>query len=232
MHGIGMTAYFVTAIGTDIGKTYISAGLLAAWRDGGKSVRAVKPVMSGFGENALAASDAGHLLTAMGRPVSPQTISEICLHRFAPPLSPNVAMRRAGMTQDYDAILKFTRSILNDAGPGEMKLVEGAGGVMTPLTDHKLHIDFMEDLSLPIILVAASYLGAVSHTLTAINAIRSRGLQIAAVVASQPAPDAQDPAHLIGEIGLFETLPCFRVGHGEGVSELASALLRGGGAAA
>ncbi|MEM9225987.1 MAG: dethiobiotin synthase [Pseudomonadota bacterium] len=206
-----MSAYFVTAIGTDIGKTYVSAQMLKAWRGAGKKVAAVKTLMSGFGEADLPASDAGQLLQAMGQAVTPRAVSKICLHRFEAPLAPNVAMRQAGMVQDYAAILAFTRKALSAASPGDKVLVEGAGGVMSPVTDQRLHIDFMEDLSLPVILVAASYLGAVSHTLTAIAAIRARGLDLAALVASQPHPDAQDPHHLLREVGLFDPIPAIAV---------------------
>ena len=128
-----MSAVFVTAIGTEIGKTYVSARLLKGWRKAGHRVHAVKPVMSGFGEDALLMSDAGQLLQACGETVSPQSVSGICLHRFEAPLAPNVAMRRAGVEQDYGAILDFTRRQIEEAGAHRM-IVEGAGGVMSAST--------------------------------------------------------------------------------------------------
>ncbi|WP_300380721.1 dethiobiotin synthase [Henriciella sp.] len=208
-----MTGYFVTAIGTEIGKTYISAQLLEGWRAAGRTVQAIKPVMSGFGEDALDASDAGQLLAACGRDVAPETVSEICLHRFEAPLAPNVAMRKAGVVQDYGAILSFVRGRMEAAG-ADINLVEGAGGVMSPLTDDRLQIDLMADLGLPVILVAAPYLGAVSHTLSAIDVLRGRGLEIAQLIISQPDPDSPPPESLGHEVDLFRQVPWQGVAHG------------------
>lgn len=211
-----MSAYFVTAIGTEIGKTYVSACLLKGWRAAGHMVHALKPVMSGFGEDALDISDAGQLLKACGRPVTPQSVSEVCLHRFEAPLAPNVAMRRAGVAQDYEAILSFTRARLQQAGARRM-IVEGAGGVMSPLTDDTLQIDFMADLGLPVILVAAPYLGAVSHTLTAVDALRARGIGIDRLIISQPEAGSADPAMLGEEISRFRAVRWQVLGHGSEV---------------
>lgn len=208
-----MTAYFVTATGTDIGKTYVGAELLRAARQRGHAVSACKPLMSGFGEDALTKSDAGLLLEAMARPVTPETVSEICRHRFEPPLAPNVAMRRAGLVQDYAEILRFARASL----PGDRSqfhLVEGAGGLMSPVTDGKLHSDLIMDLELPVILVSAGYLGAVSHTLTALDVLQSKGASVAALIVSQPAADAEDPDHLIGEVALWSDVPAFALRFG------------------
>ena len=210
-----MSAVFVTAIGTEIGKTYVSARLLKGWRKAGHRVHAVKPVMSGFGEDALLMSDAGQLLQACGETVSPQSVSGICLHRFEAPLAPNVAMRRAGVEQDYGAILDFTRRQIEEAGADRM-IVEGAGGVMSPLTDDRLQIDFMADLALPVILVAAPYLGAVSHTLTAIDALKARGLEIETLIISQPDPASPDPDTLAEEVLRFRQVPVSLAGHGAG----------------
>ena len=182
-------------------------------------MHAVKPVMSGFGEDALAASDAGQLLAGCGREVSPETVSEICLHRFEAPLAPNVAMRQAGVRQDYEAILDFVRERMTGAG-ADICLVEGAGGVMSPLTDDRLQIDLMADLGLPVILVAASYLGAVSHTLSAIDVLRARGLEIAQLIISQPDPDSAEPDTLGHEVGLFREVAWQTVRHGGRIERL------------
>lgn len=212
-----MKACFVTAIGTEIGKTYVSARLIKTWRRAGHSVTALKPVMSGFGEDALGASDAGQLLAACGQEVLPETVSRICRHRFEAPLAPNVAMRRAGMMQDYDDILRFTQEAIAEAGSDNI-LVEGAGGVMSPLTDTHLQLDFMADLGLPVVLVAAPYLGAVSHTLTAIDALTGRGMEIAELIISQPDPASPAPETLGAEIDLFRAVTWRAVHHGAGLA--------------
>ncbi|MFN4184816.1 MAG: dethiobiotin synthase [Hyphomonas sp.] len=217
-----MRSYFVTATGTDIGKTYVSTQLISAWRAQGFVTQATKPVMSGFAEDALEHSDAGRLLTALGRDVTPASVSEICLHRLAPPLAPNVAMRLAGVKQDYAEILRFVEARLKrDA---DCHLVEGAGGVMSPLTDEKLQIDLMADLQLPIILITAPYLGSISHTLTSLDALKTRGLSVSAIAISQPSVHGSDLTSFSDELNRFRDLPVFEVPYGNDAAALGSAL--------
>lgn len=218
-----MHAFFVTATGTDIGKTYLSAGLLSAWHAAGLSVAATKPLMSGFSEDQLEQSDAGRLLAAMGEAVTPAAVSAICLHRPTPPLAPNVAMRQAGIRQDYRDVVDFVRQRLNTGS--DVHLVEGAGGVMSPVTDDRLQIDLMADLALPVILVTAPYLGSISHTLTALDAIAARGLSLAALVVSEPSPGGPDPAGFCSEILRFRSPPVFILPHGEACAQLARSLI-------
>jgi dethiobiotin synthetase len=70
-----MSAIFVTATGTDIGKTFVTCGLIRALQARGRKVAALKPIMSGFDEAAPAGSDAGLLLSGLGRPVTAEEIS-------------------------------------------------------------------------------------------------------------------------------------------------------------
>ena len=221
-----MRGYFVTATGTDIGKTYVSARLIEAWRSRGIRAEATKPLMSGFAEDALEQSDAGRLLVAMGREVTPESVSEICLHRLTPPLAPNVAMRQAGIAQDYNEVLGFTQRRL--AADADVHLVEGAGGVMSPLTDETLQIDLMADLQLPIILVTAPYLGSISHTLTAIDALHARGLAIVALVVSQPSVAGADLQSFIDEVSRFRQLPVAGMPYGAGAKNLDLFLMQQG----
>lgn len=213
-----MRAFFVTATGTDIGKTYLSARLLAACRASGMLVAATKPVMSGFSEAELEQSDAGRLLAAMGEAVTPEAVSRICLHRLTPPLAPNIAMRQAGIRQDYQEILRFVRMRL--ASETDLHLVEGAGGVMSPLTDDSLQTDLMAALGLPVILVTAPYLGSISHTLTAMDAIAARGLALAALVVSEPVPGGPDPDAFRDELIRIRKVPAFVLPNGADCASL------------
>ena len=212
-----MPAFYVTATGTDIGKTYAAASLLRAARARKIRVMATKPVMTGFAETELEQSDCGRLLSAMGEPCTPAAVSAMCHTRLAPPLAPNVAMRLAGVEQDYDGILGFVRRRLD--AESDLHLVEGAGGVMSPVTDDRLQIDLMADLGLPVILVTAAYLGSVSHTLTAIDALQGRGLAIARVIISQPGPEGGDDREFAREITRFRPVCCQRLGHGAAMPE-------------
>ncbi len=89
-----MSAIFITATGTDIGKTFVTAGLIRHLRASGREVDALKPVMTGFDPAHPEASDAGVLLAALGRPVTAAEIARISPWRFSAPLSPDMAARR------------------------------------------------------------------------------------------------------------------------------------------
>lgn len=162
---------FVTGTGTDIGKTYVSCGILRQ-----RPVRALKPVMSGYDPLNPAASDAGHLLAARGIVPTEAAIAAISPWRFAAPLSPDMAARREGRTISFDALVEFCAST-------EPVLIEGVGGAMVPLDDRHTVADWIACLSIPVLLVGGSYLGALSHMLTALAGLR--GARIAAVVINE-----------------------------------------------
>jgi len=177
-----MTAIFVTATGTDIGKTFVAAGLIRAMRRRGRSVAAVKPIASGFEEWSAPASDPARLLTAMGLPASAEEIARIAPWRFRAALAPDLAARMEGRRVDFAALLAFSRSTI--AAGADLVLIEGIGGVMVPLDERHTVLDWMAELRLPVVLVAGSYLGTISHSLTALAALRHRHLAILAVVVS------------------------------------------------
>lgn len=212
-----MRAYYVTATGTDIGKTYVACQLLKAWRERGLSVAATKPVMTGYSELELGASDCGRLLSAMGEVCAPESVSAICHTRLAPPLAPNMAMRAANIRQDYIGLLQFVRRRLRQTS--DRHLVEGAGGVMSPLTDTHLQIDLMADLGLPVLLVTAPYLGSVTHTLTALGALKTKGLTVACVIVSEPA-ETSGSDDFTREIERLQTVSCVRVARGGNAAHL------------
>jgi dethiobiotin synthetase len=193
-----VSAVFVTAIGTDCGKTHVSAAILRELAAQARPALALKPLMSGYSPAELETSDAGRLLTAIGRPVTAETISRICWKSFSEWSAPNVAARNAGVSLDYALLFDFVRSRL--AAHEGAALVEGAGGVMSPLTDTHTNIDLIADLGLPVLLMASNYLGAVSHTLTALEALEHRKLKVAAIAVTQALPNAGLAAPLIAEL--------------------------------
>jgi dethiobiotin synthetase len=178
-----MTAIFVTATGTEIGKTFVAAGIIAALREQGRAVEALKPVVTGFTLDAAAASDPGVLLTALGRPVNKDTIAEIAPWRFAAPLSPDMAARREGGALEFQALVTFCRERM--AARQDVLLIEGVGGVMVPLDDTHTVLDWMVALSVPVILVTGSYLGTLSHTLTAFDVLRRNEIEVRAIVVNE-----------------------------------------------
>lgn len=177
----GMPALFVTATGTNIGKTFVSCGLISRLRQEGRTVEAIKPVVTDFDPAAAAASDPAILLAALGRPQA--DIPAISPWRFKAPLSPDLAARREGRAIDFAQLVDFCQAAIGSAK--DALLVEGIGGIMVPLDDRNTVLDWMLALRLPLILVTGSYLGALSHTLSAVDVLRGRDLRIDAAVVSE-----------------------------------------------
>lgn len=184
-----MTAVFVTATGTDVGKTFVTAGLIRELRRQGRSVQALKPVISGFDPIAVGTSDTGVILDALGRDSTSDAIAAISPWRFAAPLSPDMAARRENRSVDFDELLRFCRKAT--AGLGTL-LIEGVGGIMVPLDDRHTVLDWMDALRLPVLLVAGSYLGTISHTLSALDVLARRGLSVMSIVVSESAASPVD----------------------------------------
>ena len=175
-----MSAYFVTATGTDIGKTFVTAGLIRHLRGAGAVVDALKPVVSGYDSSVVETSDPAVLLKALGKPVSADEIERIAPWRFRAPLSPDLAAAREKRTIDFDSLIAFSRRAV-DTTSG-MLFIEGVGGIMVPLDDERTVLDWMAALKIPLLLVVGGYLGTISHSLTALDVLRQRDLTTAAIV--------------------------------------------------
>ncbi|MEK9724116.1 MAG: dethiobiotin synthase [Rhodospirillaceae bacterium] len=195
-----MTGWFITGAGTEIGKTYVTCRLVRELRAAGKHVRAIKPVISGFDPDHPADSDTGLLLAAMEEPVDAAAIGAVSPWRFADPISPDMAAAREGRRLDAREIATFCRYAA-PGGEDGMVLVEGIGGVMVPLNDKETVLDWMGYLGWPVLLVAGSYLGALSHFLTAAAALQGRGLTIGGIVVSQ---SAENPVTLEETVATIE----------------------------
>jgi dethiobiotin synthetase len=178
-----MTAIFVTATGTDIGKTFVASGLIRHWRSAGRAVKAYKPVMTGFDPAEAEGSDAGLLLKALGCPASMPDIERIAPWRYAAPLSPHVATRRENRTLPFDDLVAFSRKAVGDAS--DPVLIEGVGGVMVPLDEKHTVLDWMTALGIPLVVVTGTYLGTISHTLTSLDVLKRHGLVVQAVVVNE-----------------------------------------------
>jgi dethiobiotin synthetase len=196
-----MSAIFVSATGTDVGKTFITTGLIRHFLEQGRAVDAIKPVVSGFDPAALAQSDPGALLAALRRPVTIAEAERISPWRFAAPLSPDMAARREGRAIDFDAVTAFCRTAMT-ACRGQL-FIEGIGGIMVPLDDNRTVLDLITQLRLPLLLVAGSYVGTISHTLTALQVLTRRNLDIAAVVVSESANSAASLDETVAKIARF-----------------------------
>jgi dethiobiotin synthetase len=178
-----MSAVFITATGTDIGKTFVAAGLIRHWRTAGRHVDALKPVTTGFDPAEADGSDTGILLKALGRPVTPEEIERISPWRYAAPLSPHIATRREGRALPFDELVAFSRRAIAETS-GTL-LIEGVGGVMVPLDDRHTVLDWMTALDVPLVVVTGTYLGTLSHTLTCLDVLQSRKLTVNALVVNE-----------------------------------------------
>ncbi len=178
-----MSAYFVTSTGTDIGKTFVTAGLIRSLREAARPVAALKPVVSGFDLATAALSDPGVLLDALGEKLTPEALARISPWQFAAPLSPDMAAAREGRAIDFEALIGHCRATIMQE-PGTL-FIEGVGGVMVPLDETHTVIDWMIALGLPLIVVTGSYLGTISHTLTALDVLARAGLEARALVVNE-----------------------------------------------
>lgn len=172
-----MSAFFITATGTGIGKTFVTAGLLRYLRENGKPCAGLKPVISGYEKPD--GSDPALLLEAMGKHVSDAAVAEIAPWRFQAPLSPDMAAAREGREVAFKELLAFCR---DRASASELLLIEGVGGVMVPLDAQHTVLDWMVALGFPVVLVTGSYLGSLSHTLTAAAALERAGLPAISII--------------------------------------------------
>lgn len=220
-----MTAYFVTATGTDIGKTFVAAGLVRALRHSGREASALKPVISGFDEARAHESDSGILLSALGEEVTAQAIAGISPWRFAQPLSPDMAASREGRAIDFDQLIDFCRTAVAGAASGTL-LIEGVGGVMVPLNSDHTVLDWMKALGLPVLLVAGTYLGTISHTLTALHALETGGIDVAALVLNESEKSPVPPQKTSAALSRFAAVPIHIVPRGAASEESFRALAK------
>lgn len=196
-----MAAYFVTSTGTDIGKTFVTAGLIRYLRESNQPVAALKPVVSGYDSSVVETSDPAVLLSALGRPVSADEIERIAPWRFRAPLSPDLAAGREGRSVDFDKLVAFSRDAINSAtGP---LFIEGVGGIMVPIDSERTVLDWMAALDIPLLLVVGGYLGTISHTLTALDVLAQRKLTIAAIVVSENERDTVELEDTVASISRF-----------------------------
>lgn len=196
-----MRTLFIAGAGTDLGKTFVACALIRALRARGLSVDALKPAVSGFAPEQMAESDSGRLLQALGRPLTPQTLDAISPLRFTAALAPPRAARREGRTLSLEALIEPCRA--RQAGPDvDVLLIEGAGGVLSPIAEGATNLDLISALDAPVLLVGGSYLGAISHSLTALETLKARGRRTLGLAVSESA-EGPDLAETIEDLRRF-----------------------------
>jgi dethiobiotin synthetase len=180
-----MNGFFITATDTGVGKTEIACAMIRAARAAGVDAVGMKPAQSGHvpGEP----SDAERLRDA-AEGVEP--LAEICPYSLQAPLAPAVAARLEGRVIELGRIVAAARAL---AARHDAVVVEGAGGLLVPLTERESYADLAVALGLPLVVVARAGLGTVNHVLLTVEAARRRGLEIGAVVLNRTSP-ADDPS--------------------------------------
>lgn len=181
---------FITGTDTEVGKTYVAALIARALFTSGKRVGIYKPVASGCRKQVdeLVSDDALALWEAAGKP---GTIERVCPQRFAAPLAPHLAARAEGRAVDPGLLRTGVQYWQSES---DVVLVEGAGGLMSPLSDEDYNADLAQDLGYPLLVVVPNELGAINQTLqTLITASTFRGgLNIAGIVLNHVRPSGDD----------------------------------------
>jgi dethiobiotin synthetase len=183
---------FITGTDTGVGKTYVAALIARTLQTAGYRVGVYKPAASGCRTEGgtLVSDDALSLWEAAGRP---GTLEQVCPQRFLAPLAPHLAAEAEGRRLDPRGL----REGLDYWRPrSDVLLVEGAGGLLSPLGHAEYVADLALDFGFPLVVVARNALGTINHTLqTLLTAATYRGgLPVAGIVLNQSAPAAGDPS--------------------------------------
>lgn len=173
---------FITATGTDIGKTYVSALIVKKMRESGFNCGYFKPVLSGVAEKdgKLIESDCNYVVNTAEIPT---TADDCVAYWWKEAVSPHLAAKRAGMEIDTSKIkTEFERKNKEF----DYLLVEGAGGITCPLrlenNEKYLLKDLIKELNAPIIIVADGGLGTINSTLLTVEYARANNIKIAGII--------------------------------------------------
>jgi dethiobiotin synthetase len=178
-----MRGLFVTATDTGVGKTILSAALLTAMAAADEQVRAYKPVLTGLDEQPADLQTAGwppdHELLGAAAGMAAQDVAPL---RYGPAVSPHLAAQLAGESIDPAQLLANAGiGTTTHATPGTL-IVEGVGGLLSPLAERYSVRDLAVALGLPVLIAARPGLGTINHTLLTLEAARGAGLEVCAVV--------------------------------------------------
>jgi dethiobiotin synthetase len=205
-----MPGLFVTGTGTGVGKTVLSAALLAAMAAAGERVRAHKPVVTGLDDRTQSEWPPDHELLAS---VAGMHGEEVAPLRYGPAVSPDLAARLAG--EEIDPVGLVARARAAAIGQ-ETLIVEGVGGLLVPFADELTVRDLAVALGLPLLIAAGPGLGTINHTLLTLDAARAAGLDVCAVVLTpwpeQPSELEQSNRATIARLGDIEVVCLGHVG--------------------
>ena len=174
---------FVTATGTDIGKTYISGLLVKRMREYGYNCGYYKPILSGGGKcnrGKPLPGDCVHVVNTAGLDIEPIKCLSYC---FEDAVSPHLAAKRAGINIDISKILTDYNNLEKDY---DYMVIEGAGGITCPIIfdNGRVYLmnDLIKDMGQDVIVVADGGLGTINSILTTVEYIKNRGINIEGII--------------------------------------------------
>jgi dethiobiotin synthetase len=195
---------FVTGTDTGVGKTLVAAALARFLAERGEKVGVMKPVETGVAEPASAGPDAELLRWASD---SREDIERISPYRFRPPLAPSLAAEEEGIRIDLDILAQAARSL---GESHDFLLIEGAGGLMVPLSGGLLMADLVRQLGLPLLVVCRPGLGTINHTLLTIFCARAMNLPLAGFIINnmpfQPGAAEESAPHTLASLASADLL--------------------------
>jgi dethiobiotin synthetase len=172
---------FITGTDTDVGKTVVACGFLAAANQQGLRTAAIKPVAAGceVTEQGMTNTDALQLQAAASHKLAYQQINPIALE---PAIAPHIAAAEAGVRMSASRLVGYCRGV--SLMPVDMVVIEGAGGWRVPINSRETLADVARELECAVIVVVGMRLGCLNHALLTMEAIRGDGLRIAGWVAN------------------------------------------------
>lgn len=176
---------FITGTDTGVGKSVLTAAIVATLRARRIAVRALKPVITGLAEKPDPLWPRDHELLAQVSGSRPQ---DTVLVGYGPPVSPHLAAYLDARPLDLESLVASIRAATE---PGHSLVVEGVGGLLVPLSERASVRDLVRELALPVLIAARPGLGTINHTLLTLESARAAGLEVAAVVLT---PWPEDPS--------------------------------------
>ena len=202
--------YFITGSDTDVGKTYVGCEIVRQLRAQDRRVATRKPAESGCEPGAdgqLLTHDAQALAAANG---NREPIEVVAPYRFRAALAPHRAARLEGRRLELAALI----AACGNRGDADCLLVEGAGGLLSPLAEDGLNVDLAAALGLPLIAVIEDRVGAVNQALLVIEAIAARRLELAAVILNRLADEHEAGMDNAADLAAWYDGPLFRCAPG------------------
>lgn len=199
---------FIAGTDTDIGKTYITTGLLRAFQRDHYSALGIKPVASGCHNenNTLRNSDALALQAASSITLPYDKINPFA---FAPAIAPHIAADQAEKKLSVNTLVDASRYALDY--PADICLIEGAGGWDVPLNRHETLADFAKHLAVPVLLVVGIRLGCINHALLTYRAIKADNIPLLGWIANIIDPNLPYLPECIQSITERIPEPCFGI---------------------